>query len=73
VATNEPIVHPQVIYEHAKPWWNDINRRKLLLDSSTRALAILPAKSSSSKAGGTGRNDKIVLKNLSSFILLRDF
>jgi hypothetical protein len=22
---------PQVIYEHGEPWWNDINRGKLLI------------------------------------------
>jgi hypothetical protein len=25
-ATNEPIVHPEVIYEHGEPWWNDIDK-----------------------------------------------
>jgi hypothetical protein len=22
---------PQVIYEHGKPWWNDVDRGKLLI------------------------------------------
>jgi hypothetical protein len=27
-----PIVHPPGnIYEHGKPWWNDIDRRKFLI------------------------------------------
>jgi hypothetical protein len=28
VAANEPILHPQVIYEHEDPWWNDTGREK---------------------------------------------
>jgi hypothetical protein len=24
-----PIVHPQMIYEYGKPWWNDTYRGKL--------------------------------------------
>jgi hypothetical protein len=39
----------QVIYEHGEPWWNDIDRGKLL-----SFVKILPAESSSSKSGGTG-------------------
>jgi hypothetical protein len=31
VATNRPIVHPQVMYEHGEPWWNDSDRGKLLI------------------------------------------
>jgi hypothetical protein len=43
----------QVIYEHGEPWWNDIDRDKLLIVYQS-CLAIVPAESSSSKAGGTG-------------------
>jgi hypothetical protein len=25
---------PQVIYEHGEPWWNDIDRKKLLIRPS---------------------------------------
>jgi hypothetical protein len=49
VATNRLIVHPLgIIYEHGDSWWNDINRRKLLIHSP-ELLVILPAESSSSK------------------------
>jgi hypothetical protein len=27
----DPLVIPQVIYEHGQPWWNDIDRGKLII------------------------------------------
>jgi hypothetical protein len=42
---------PQVIYKHGELWWNDIDRGKLVHQSS---LAMITAESSSSKAGGNG-------------------
>jgi hypothetical protein len=43
VATNGPIVHPQVIYEYGEPWCNEIYRIKLLIGPSQ-----LPGNSTSS-------------------------
>jgi hypothetical protein len=31
VATNGPLVNPQVMYEHGEPRWNDIDRERRLL------------------------------------------
>jgi hypothetical protein len=44
---------PKVIHEHGEPWWSDsAGENSLFIHHSF--LAILPAESSSSKAGGTG-------------------
>jgi hypothetical protein len=37
-----------------EPWWNDVNREKLIHPPES-SLAILPAESSSSKSGGSGQ------------------
>jgi hypothetical protein len=42
---------PQLIYEHGEPWWNDIDRGKLLI-CPPHSLAILPAEPFSNKSGG---------------------
>jgi hypothetical protein len=56
-ATNEPVVHPQVIYEHGEPRWNDIDRGKLLI--SPAYLSGNPNSSHLVAGGGTGeRNDE---------------
>jgi hypothetical protein len=47
---------PHVIYEHGEPWWDDIGRVKLL-NVHKSSLAILPAESTSSNAGGTGEGN----------------
>jgi hypothetical protein len=47
-----PTVHPQVKYEHGEPWWNDIDRGKLIHPPEL-SLAILPAEPPSSKSGET--------------------
>jgi hypothetical protein len=31
VSINVPIVHPPGVYKYGEPWWNDINREKLLI------------------------------------------
>jgi hypothetical protein len=59
---------PQVVYEHADSWWNDINRAKLLIRPQS-SLAILLAELSSSKAEG---NVELPYK-VSLFILRRVF
>jgi hypothetical protein len=28
---NDPTVHPQVIFEHEEPWWNDVDTGRLLI------------------------------------------
>jgi hypothetical protein len=51
VATKGPIVLPQVIFKHGKPWWNDIDMEKLL---------IYPPQFSdnpTSKVGGNGKGN----------------
>jgi hypothetical protein len=46
---------PQVIYEHREPWWNDIDRGKLLIRPPV--LSDYPTKSSCSKAGENGEGN----------------
>jgi hypothetical protein len=56
------------IYEHGEPWWNDINRGKFLIHPPE--LSGNPTKSSSSKAGGTGKvNDAFCLTKYLSHAL----
>jgi hypothetical protein len=45
----------QVIYEHGEPWWNNIDRGNWVFHQ--KSLTILPAESSSSKAGRTGEGN----------------
>jgi hypothetical protein len=58
-ATNGPIAHAQVIYEHGKSQWDYVDRGKLIRPPE-RSLAILPAESSSSKLG-CGRRLPIIV------------
>jgi hypothetical protein len=55
-------------YEHGEPWWNDSDRGNSWSVHQC-SLAILPAESSSNKAGGTGKaNDKLCcMKYLCSY------
>jgi hypothetical protein len=52
---------PQVIYELGKQWWNDINRGKRLILPLELSVAIIPAKSFSSKTGVTGEGNEFCL------------
>jgi hypothetical protein len=63
-ATNGPIVHPQVIYEHGGPWCNYTDRRKLLIPPPEHSDN--PAKSSRRKVGvsGEGNGTFFVTKSL---------
>jgi hypothetical protein len=44
-----------VTCEHGKLWWNDVDREKLLTLPPECSPAILPAETSSSKSGASGR------------------
>jgi hypothetical protein len=48
--TDGPIAHPQVVYDHGEPWWNDIDRGNASFVHQI-SLPVLLAESSSSKVG----------------------
>jgi hypothetical protein len=56
VATNGPIVHPQVIHEHREPWLNDIDREQLPI-RPRELTGNNTAESSSIKTLGTGKGN----------------
>jgi hypothetical protein len=54
-ATNGPTVYPLGdTYERGQPWWNYVDRGKLLIRPPERSLEILQAETSSGKSEGTG-------------------
>jgi hypothetical protein len=59
---------PKVIglYNYGEPWWNNVDRVKLLIRPPERSLAILPAKLSNSKSKDLGEGiDGFCLRNIS--------